>query len=217
MTLRLIGAGFGRTGTLSLKGAIEKLGAGPCYHMLEVARNPGHADIWLRAARGEPVDWDALFADFAATVDWPSCRFWRELRERYPDARVLLSVRSPESWYESVHGTIYQAMTLTRDDLPEAVGTQLSMARQIVLEDTFGGRFLDRAHAMAVFERHNEAVMREVPSDQLLVYPVGSGWEPLCEFLGVPVPDEEFPHVNKSETFPELMAAMRGSLGGNGG
>ena len=208
MTLQLIGAGFGRTGTLSLKGAIERLGAGPCYHMLEVARHPGHADVWLRAADGESVDWDALFENFAATVDWPGCRFWRELREQYPEAKVLLSVRTPESWYESVSNTIYQVMS-GAGEIPEAARTQVAMARKIVLENTFDGRFEDRAHAMGVFERHNEEVQRTVPSDQLLVYPVGAGWEPLCKFLGVPVPGDAFPHVNKSEGFQELMAAMR--------
>ena len=211
MALQLIGAGFGRTGTLSLKSAIERLGAGPCYHMLEVVRHPGHADTWLRAADGESVDWDALFENFAATVDWPGCSFWRELRERYPEAKLLLSVRTPESWYESVYNTIYQAMSGT-GELPEAVRTQMAMARKIVLENTFDGRFEDRAHAMGVFERHNQKVQRSIPSDQLLVYPVGAGWEPLCRFIDVPVPDEDFPHVNKSEVFHELTAAMRKNL-----
>ena len=210
MTLQLIGAGFGRTGTLSLKGAIEKLGAGPCYHMLEVARNPAHAEVWLRAAHGEAVDWDGLFENFAATVDWPGCSYWRELRERYPEAKVLLSVRTPESWYESVYNTIYEALT-SSGEAPEAIRTQAEMARKLVLENTFDGRFEDRAYAMGIFERHNQEVERSVPSDQLLVYPIGAGWEPLCAFLDVPVPDEDYPHVNTSETFHELRSALTNS------
>ena len=207
MTLQLIGAGFGRTGTLSLKGAIETLGAGPCYHMLEVVLNPAHAEAWLRAAHGEAIDWDSIFENFAATVDWPGCSYWRELRQHYPEAKVLLSLRTPESWYESAYNTIYQTMYTA--EVPEAIRTMREMARKLVFEDTFGGRFEDRAHAMGVFERHNEEVQRGVPSDQLLVYPVGSGWEPLCKFLDVPVPEEDFPHVNSSETFHELRDAIR--------
>ncbi len=207
MTLQLIGAGFGRTGTLSLKGAIETLGAGPCYHMLEVARNPTHAELWLRAANGESVDWDALFENFAATVDWPGCTFWRELWVRFPGAKVLLSVRTPESWYESVLNTIYPALS-SSGDVPETIRTQAEMARKLVLENTFDGRFEDRAYTIGVFERHNEDVERSVPSDQLLVYPVGAGWGPLCAFLDVPVPDEDYPHVNKTETFHELRSAL---------
>ena len=143
MTLRLIGAGFGRTGTLSLKSAIETLGAGPCYHMLEVASHPGHAGLWHSAADGLPTDWDALFSGFEATVDWPACYFWRQLAKRYPAARVLLSVRDPERWYKSVHDTIYQVLRSARDVENEEIRRQIAMARKIVFEDTFGGRFED--------------------------------------------------------------------------
>lgn len=208
MTLQLIGAGFGRTGTLSLKVAIERLGAGPCYHMLELTRHPEHADLWLRAASGESIDWSAVFENFAATVDWPACSFWRQLRERYPEAQVLLSLRTPESWYESVYKTIYPVMS-SDGEFPEAARTQRAMARRLILENTFGGRFEDRAHAMGVFERHNEEVQRAVPGDQLLVYPVGAGWGPLCEFLDLPVPDEDFPHVNKGEDYRKLIGQLR--------
>ena len=213
MTLELIGAGFGRTGTLSLKGAIERLGAGPCYHMLEVPRNPGHAERWHAAARGEPTDWDDLFAGYPATVDWPGCHFWRELVARYPEAKVLLSVRSAESWYQSVRATIYQALNRV-DEAPEPMRPHLAMGRRIVLENTFDGRFEDEKYAMAVFERHNEEVQAAVPADRLLVYAIGSGWKPLCDFLDVPVPDEEFPHVNTSESFRDRIAEMQKSLQG---
>ena len=213
MVMQLIGAGFGRTGTLSLKGAIEMLDAGPCYHMLEVGRNARHAKLWHDAATGQPVDWDALFSDYAATVDWPACYFWRELVARYPDAKVLLSVSSPEKWYKSVHDTIYQSIGSAPETANDAIHEMLTMARTIVLEKTFGGRFGDREHAMMVFERHNAAVKEAIPRDRLLVYEIGSGWEPLCAFLDRPVPSEDFPHLNTSESFRERIETMRDQLG----
>ena len=206
MTLQLIGAGFGRTGTLSLKQAIETIAAGPCYHMQEVARNQ-HADLWLAAAKGEVQPWDEVFAGFHATVDWPACSFWRELVVHYPGAKVLLSLRDPDRWYDSVANTIYKAMMEAPPDGP--MGVHLAMARRIVLEDTFDNRFEDRAYAIGVFNRHNEAVQREIPGDRLLVYEVGSGWEPLCTFLEKPIPEEEFPHVNSTEEFGDILKAMR--------
>ena len=201
MSLSIIGPGFGRTGTLSLKFALEQLGLGPCYHMMEVFGRAEHVAMWTDAANGRPVDWETVFAGFKATVDWPACAFWRELIVRYPQAKVVLTERDPERWYESAYNTIYQAMIR-----PMPVDDPLSqqhraMARKIVLENTFGGRFEDRAYAITVFQRHNEAVRREVPAARLLVYEVGAGWEPLCRFLGVPVPSEPFPRVNSTEEF----------------
>jgi len=206
LTLQLIGAGFGRTGTLSLKQAIDRVGAGPCYHMQEVARNQ-HAPRWHAAARGEAQPWDEVFAGYHATVDWPACSFWRELADYYPNARVLLSLRDPDRWYDSVANTIYKAMTQAPTE--GAMGTQLAMARRLVLENTFDGRFEDRAHAIDVFHRHNEAVEASIPPERLLVYEVGSGWKALCDFLELPIPDEEFPHVNSTTEFEELLKAMR--------
>ena len=201
MALRLIGAGFGRTGTLSLKVALETLGCGPCYHMMEVLGKPAHVDLWSRAADGEAIDWEDLFDGYPAAVDWPACYFWRELVDRYPAAPVLLSLRDPAGWYKSVRSTIYRAMTeFEPPDVP-AIRKQLAMTRKIVLEQTFGGRFEEEAHAISVFERHNEAVKAAIPAERLLVYEPGDGWEPLCKLLDVPVPDEPFPHVNSTEDF----------------
>jgi hypothetical protein len=210
MTMQLIGAGFGRTGTLSLKHAIETIGAGPCYHMQEVPRNQ-HAEQWLAAAKGEAQPWDEVFLGFRATVDWPACSFWRELVAHYPDAKVLLSLRDPDRWYDSVANTIYKALMETPPDGP--MGVHLAMARRIVIENTFDGRFEDRAHAIDIFSRHNQAVQREIPADRLLVYEVGSGWEPLCSFLDKPIPDEDFPHVNSTEEFGDILKAMREAQG----
>jgi Sulfotransferase domain len=95
MALRVIGAGFGRTGTHSLKLALEQLGFAPCHHMYEVRAHPEQLAFWQAAARGELPDWDEVFAGFAAQVDWPGARFWRELAEHFPHAKVILSVRRP--------------------------------------------------------------------------------------------------------------------------
>lgn len=192
MALSLVGAGFGRTGTLSLKNALETLGLAPCYHMLEVGSNEGHCDLWTAVVDGARDRWDDLFADFQAAVDWPACAYWRELADHCPDAKVLLSVRDPGRWYESVHDTIYQFMIR---ELPEP-NPQQAMARKLILEQTFGGRFEDREHAIGVFERHNQSVIDAIPAERLLVFEAKHGWEPLCRFLDRPVPSEPFPHVN---------------------
>ena len=203
MTLSVIGAGLGRTGTLSLKHALERLGFGRCYHMYEVLGRPQDDPVWLAATRGEDVDWDALFEGFGAAVDWPVAAFWRELSEHYPDARFVLSIRDPRSWHESVMNTIYQAMSspLERDDADARV--HRAMTRELILERTFGGRLADPTHAIAVYERHNPAVMETLPAERLLVYETGAGWEPLCRFLGRPIPDEPYPHSNTRREFNE--------------
>jgi hypothetical protein len=197
VALALIGAGLGRTGTLSLKSALERLGYAPCYHMIEVLAAPERGRHWLEQARGGSHDWDAIFAGYRATVDWPAAAFWHELAARYPDAKVLLSLRDADRWYESVMNTIY--LVLTRE-LPERAPATLrdfhAMIHELIFERTFGGRLADRAHAMRVYEQHNQAVIDAIPASRLLVYRAGDGWEPLCRFLDLPVPDEPFPHLN---------------------
>ncbi len=200
MTIRLIGAGFGRTGTLSLKVALERLGVGPCYHMSEVFSHPEHIAVWNDALDAKAVDWDALFAGYAATVDWPGCHFWRELAQRHPDAKVLLTLRSAESWYASVHETIHPVLRNAPPPDPSLAAWH-AMVTKLIDVQTFGGRFEDRAHAIGVYERHNESVQREIPRERLLVYEVAQGWEPLCKFLNLAVPDEAFPRVNSKDEF----------------
>src|SRR5690606_21852220 len=139
MSLSVIGAGFGRTGTLSLKLALEQLGFAPCHHMTEVFANPDQAATWLAAARGEAVDWDSLLEGYKASVDWPSCHFWRELAAHYPDAKVILSTRDPRRWYESISNTIFPAMKAAASD-EEPVRSVMAMASYLVAEKTFGGR-----------------------------------------------------------------------------
>jgi len=212
MALKIVGAGFGRTGTLSLKSALEKLGFGPCYHMFEVVERPAHIEMWHRLAYGGSMDWDLLFKDFQSAVDWPAARYWRELADYYPDAKVLLSLRDPESWYKSVTDTIYRGLTMRiPDKAPEPRKLQAAMARKIVLEDTFDGRFEDKAYAIEVFNRHNQAVRDSIDPARLLVFDAKEGWPPLCRFLGVAQPDEPFPRLNDTATIQEMMKQMRES------
>ena len=216
MTLEVIGAGFGRTGTMSLKVALEELGFGPCYHMTEVFANPEHIESWKAAARGEPLDWDEVFRDYRATVDWPAAAFYEELMERYPDAKVILTVRDSERWYESARTTIY-GIQKTATSPPFSLGALFVprmkrmkraalMAADLAWGDMFDGKFEDRRHAIEVFERWNEEVKERVPPDKLLVYEVKEGWGSLCEFLEVEVPkDKPFPHLNDAETFKRMI------------
>jgi hypothetical protein len=212
MALKIVGAGFGRTGTLSLKSALERLGFGPCYHMFEVVERPAHIEMWHRLAFGGSMDWDLLFKDFQSAVDWPAARYWRELADYYPDAKVLLSVRDPEGWYKSVTDTIYRGLTMRiPDKAPEPRKLQAAMARKIVLEDTFDGRFEDKAYAIAVFNRHNQTVRNSIDPARLMVFDAKEGWAPLCRFLGVAQPDEPFPRLNDTATIQEMMKQMRKS------
>lgn len=207
MPLKVIGAGFGRTGTTSLKAVLERL-VGPCYHMMEVFPKPGHVAFWKAAHGGKPVTWDDVFGDYQAAVDWPTCTFYRELMERYPEAKVLLSVRDPERWYESVLSTIY---TVNNQRPPASwlfaaipqVRRFVRMTDAIIWQGTFGGRFENKAHALRVYSARIEEVKRTVPPEKLLVFNVKEGWEPLCAFLEVPVPDEPFPHLNDAAAFRE--------------
>jgi hypothetical protein len=209
MTIKVIGAGFGRTGTSSLQVALEELGFAKCYHMREVFANPEHVPIWQAASEGKPVDWDALFAGYQATVDWPGCAFYQELMQRYPDAKVLLSVRDPNKWYTSAFNTIYGgrhrgSFWSRLIELRPHIRRMLRMGESIIWQGTFHGKFEDEAYAIEVFNRHNAEVQRIVPPERLLVYNVKQGWEPLCGFLDVPVPETPFPHLNDSAEFQRM-------------
>ena len=205
MTIEVIGAGFGRTGTLSLKFALEMLGFDKCYHMMEVMMNEGHVAQWRQAARGEKVEWCGLYQGYRATVDWPSASFWRELRFVYPDAKVILTLRDSEQWYTSVMNTIWK-LSSTALEQGESRGDQETieralMGREVIWNGVFGGRMKDKNHVIECFEQHNQEVIDSVPQEQLLVYRPGDGWKPLCEFLQKPVPDAKYPRVNSTEEF----------------
>jgi len=209
--MRVIGAGFGRTGTTSLKAALQELGFGQSYSLGEVFANPEHVRVWeaARGAGGE-VDWEGFLAGYQVAVDWPACSFYEELMEAFPEAPVILTVRDPAPWYESTRSTIYELRRLTCGPLPVRAAFALAglfapgpagavrLADRLVWEGTFGGRFEDRDHAMEVFERHNEAVRLSVPPERLLVFDVREGWAPLCDFLDVEAPDVPFPRLNEA-------------------
>jgi hypothetical protein len=201
MTLSVIGAGYGRTGTMSLKLALEQLGLGRCYHMMEVLQIPEAPQQWLDAAEGRPVDWATVFKGFGATVDWPSATFYRQLADVYPQAKVILTLRDPVAWFESTQATIF-----ARDfnQMPNKVWGQMATR---VVADLFEGRMHDRDHLISVYERHNAEVQRVIPAERLLVYEVAEGWEPLCGFLGLPIPEGALPKVNSREEFATRFAA----------
>ncbi|AEV83845.1 hypothetical protein ACWT_2596 [Actinoplanes sp. SE50] len=201
----VIGAGFGRTGTLSLKVALERIGLGPCAHMLPLIGDEERCRLFTRAAAGEPGALDRALDGYRSTVDWPGVYFWRELVDRHPRARVVLTVRDPDDWYASAERTIWAASRR-----PAAPG--LTAMREMVdatnWVGTFDGRFGDRAYAIEVFNRHNAAVRETVPAERLLEYRIGDGWEPLCAFLGRPVPDEDFPRLNDTAAFQERLSGL---------
>ncbi|MEM1231613.1 MAG: sulfotransferase family protein [Pseudomonadota bacterium] len=204
MSLQVIGAGFGRTGTLSLKYALEQLGVGPCYHMMEIRQHPHHIDEWAAIQRGATPDWETLLSGYASAVDWPSCNFWASQLAWRPQAKVILSLRDGEAWHRSVMNTIYPSTLKGRSSDDPAVRRHTAAIDEIIWNGVFDGRIEDAAHAIACFDAHNRAVMDAVPAEQLLVYRPGDGWEPLCAFLEVPVPDAPYPRVNSTEDFQKL-------------
>ncbi|MDG4877076.1 sulfotransferase [Mesorhizobium sp. WSM4935] len=193
MSLMVIGTGFGRTGTDSMREALTMLGFGPCHHMSEVMAHAEQKRLWRALAGGEAPDWDQLFAGYKSCVDWPSAHYWRELIKVYPQARVILTWRSPESWWERFEKTILPAIAGSTD--------QESLGIALVAKQVFGGRPQDRAHAIAVYRDNVEAVLSTVPTERLLVHKLGDGWAPLCAHLGVPVPDEPYPSRNSTREF----------------
>ncbi|HVV20526.1 MAG TPA: sulfotransferase [Pseudonocardiaceae bacterium] len=207
----VVGAGFGRTGTLSLKAALERLGFGPCLHMEEVLASPDATARWTGV--GPDADWDALFRGYRSTVDWPGARFWRELVGHYPAAPVILTVRDRDAWYDSADTALYRPYVHVRDG--NGVAAMKAMLGSVIWDGTFDGRFADRDHALRVFDEHSAAVRREIPAQRLLVFEVAQGWAPLCDFLGVPVPDEPFPHLNDRASFlakQQARLAARGAV-----
>lgn len=205
MSIKVIGAGFGRTGTLSLKIALETLEIGPCQHWVELNRNPVLVQRWLDALRklraGTAVNWEVVFEGYAATVDWPACSFVGELKRAYPDAKVVLTVREPSSWYDSVSETLlplYQSMPRWLCALVPPLGAIQSLSKKVIWgkKGIFEGQFEDRARSIAIFEEHNQKLSETIPARDLLVFDVSEGYGPLCNFLGLPVPETPFPHAN---------------------
>lgn len=199
MTLSVIGAGVGRTGTYSLKLALDQLGFGPCHHMEEVLHNiPVQVPLWSAALEGRP-DWKKIYSGYSSAVDWPSVCFLDQLLETYPEARFILTNRNPESWADSFSKTIYKMLAI-RDQMPPEMREGLEMTAGVIARTGFPME-LDRQGLIEAFTAHGEAVKKTIPAEQLLVYEVKEGWGPLCEFLGKPVPADPFPRSNDSAEF----------------
>lgn len=200
MGLKVIGSGFGRTGTMSTKLALEQLGFGPCHHMVEVMENPAQPAHWAALEAGEEVDWAAVFAGYGSQVDFPGASVWQELSIAFPEAKVIHTERPEEEWWASYSSTIGKFFAHRKDlPLPPPVAEIFEKMDTLVLQRVFGG--LDRESCVAAYRRNNEKVRATIPPDRLLVFTPADGWEPLCEFLGVPVPDGDFPRSNARDEF----------------
>jgi len=206
MALRVVGAGLGRTGTMSLQAALQQLLGGRCYHMGETFGRPDDIPVWQAAIDGDLPDWSVFLADYVATVDWPACAFWRELADASPDAIVLLSSRaSADAWWKSAHDTIFQISSRpARPDDPDFVAAQLAMAIAM-LTNTFTPDWMDETSAKRAYEEHNAAVRAAIDPARLVDWQPGDGWEPICAALSVPVPDEPFPHANTTADFRAMV------------
>ena len=211
MALKVIGAGFGRTGTLSMKAALEQLGYDKCHHMLEVFSSDAQLDMWHGISQGGAPDWDKVFDGFQASVDFPSSSYWRELAEHYPDAKIILTTRSFDSWYDSATETIWPVSR----DIPGwlTVVPKVKKIKQMtfgaIWDRVFGGQMEDKEAARRVFEQHEADVKAAFSEDRLLVFHPKEGWGPLCAFLGKPVPDTEFPNVNDRAEFKKRIAIFK--------
>ena len=195
MALKVIGSGLGRTGTMSLKLALEQLGFGPCHHMVEMFKRPQTAPLWIAAAEGRP-DWDAIFEGYASMTDYPGVRYWRELISLYPDAKVVHTVRDPDAWFDSTQATIFAPNALATGSPPPLLARFFETMTADIAEGMH-----DRAYMTAYMRRHDAEVLATVPKERLLVYEVKQGWAPLCAFLGVAEPAGPFPRENTREIF----------------
>jgi hypothetical protein len=202
MGLRVIGAGLGRTGTNSLKLALEELLGGPCYHMFEVRERPDDPDVWAAAYAGRLPDWQTFFANYRASVDWPAAPFWRELSEVFPDAIILLSVRDADAWWKSASNTIFPALeTYFAPDAPADGWT--GMGRGMMA--AFTSEWRDEAAAKDAYLAYNDRVRSTAPADRLVEWHTGDDWDPICAALGMDTPTHSFPHVNTTaQTRAEL-------------
>ena len=202
MSLRVIGAGVGRTGTLSLCTALETLLGGRCYHMFEVREHREHIPLWHAAARDETINWRGLLDDYSAAVDWPASAFWPEIAAAYPEAIILLSSRDAEAWWKSASDTIFLAMQGIDNDWKRMIDTMFT--RRFTLD------IHDKAAAIAAYEAHNRAVREHAPAARLVEWHPGDGWAPICQALGLAIPILPFPHVNSTEEFKAKVLAPRG-------
>jgi Sulfotransferase domain len=204
MALQVVGAGLGRTGTHSLKIALEQLLGAPCYHMLEVIEHQEFVPYWQDAIDGKPVDWEKVMNGYVAAVDWPVAAFWRELADANPDAIVLLSTRSSaDAWWKSANETIFEITR--RGAPPDPALAQMAKMPRDMLTKKFTPNWSNEADAKRAYEAHNEHVRATVAPNRLVDWQPGDGWKPICDALAVPVPDAPFPHVNSTEDFRAML------------
>jgi hypothetical protein len=200
MGLKIIGSGFGRTGTMSTKMALEQLGFGPCHHMVEVMGNPAQPAHWAALAAGEELDWAQVFSGYTSQVDFPGAAVWHELSIAFPDAKVIHTERPEQEWWASYSQTIGKFFALRESlSLPPPVAAIFETMDKLIIKGVFGG--LDRDRSIAAYRRNNEKVRATIPADRLLVFTPADGWEPLCRFLDMPVPVGDFPRSNAREEF----------------
>jgi hypothetical protein len=208
MALKVVGSGLGRTGTKSMQTALGMLGVGPCHHMVEVFAHPESMALWVDAGEGRP-DWDLIFKDYRSMVDYPGAAYWRQIADHYPDAKVLHTVRDPDKWFESTQATIFSPM-----NRPSTLSSSDDMRLRFF--NSFMGPIRDhmddRAWMTDHFRRHTEEVKAAIAPERLLIYEVGEGWDRLCTFLGVPIPDEPYPSENSREEFIARSRAMRAAM-----
>ncbi|HQY50880.1 MAG TPA: sulfotransferase [Ignavibacteria bacterium] len=212
MSLKVIGSGLGRTGTYSLKLALEHLGFGKCYHMLELFQKPNGVKHFWDAENGKSVNWEELFTGFDSAVDYPVARYYKQLAEFYPEAKVIHTIRNPEEWYESAKHTIFNAKNLDGIKLLK-FAAKFPFSKEVrkrfkvfkynrnLMDQEFGNDLTNKDKVIKAFIKHTENVKKEIPPERLLLYRSSEGWESLCRFLNVPVPDEEYPNRNSREEF----------------
>ncbi len=212
MSIQVIGAGYGRTGTKSLQLALEQLGLNKCYHMEVLLRNPAGVKHWQNAYKETDVDWDDLFEGYQAIVDFPGSMYYKQLTEHYPDAKVILSVRDAESWYKSVASTIFafdpgpaiklrMLLSMPFSSTARNLFKVITLNEKSIWQKHFEGKFKDKDYAIGNYNAHIEEVKRNIPADKLLIFEAKDGWEPLCQFLGKDVPDTPYPRSNKKDDF----------------
>lgn len=221
MSLSIIGAGFGRTGTLSTQHALKELGY-PCYHMFEVVRNKAnktHLDFWKKVANSQPGvqhPWEDVFGGYSATVDNPGCCVWRELLDAYPEAKVLLTLHpgGPDAWYDSTRATIHYMDRAWQAKFLAAVIPRFRkmqvMSRKLIWQRSHKGTLdISREAAIRRYKEHIKEIKEAVPPDRLLVFQVDQGWRPLAEFLGEAVPEKPFPRVNDRKELKKMITGIK--------
>ena len=208
----IIVAGWGRTGTRSLKFALSHLLNKPSYHMQNILLNKNEAKKWNNffITKSKKIDWDAIYSNYGACLDFPSCNYYKELMEYYPNSKVILTTRDSKSWIKSWNVLENQVLnSFTFKFMARIPYTSFYLQKKIHNEliigkhGVFRGKGSDKDR-MNLFEEWNQSVINYVPNDRLLVYHPKEGWEPLCNFLDLPTPDIQYPHLNKTKNMGHM-------------